>query len=141
MDAEALIAQQVAQNIPRDEPAPISAPQDNQTMQEAGPSAFDSNVALNDIGLLTRIQDYFDVSRLDRYNEDTQKQLRNVYSWAADLAQSTDLDKVLPVIRALENELGVTFRQDKLQRLAKFVHLKKQSDVLQHQMGALRGPV
>lgn len=136
---ETEIASRVAQNIPRDTPVETTASAN--AAEGASTTPIDPNIALGDLGILTRVQDYFDIPRLDRYNEQTQKQLREVYSWAADLAHSVELDKVLPVIRSLENELGVTFRQDKLQRLAKFVHLKKQSTVLQHQMDALHGPV
>ena len=136
---ESQIAARVAQNVPQDNPVAAPAPATDTPEEQGG--LLDYSVALNDVGTLTRIQDYFDVPRLDRYNEQTQKQLRDVYGWAADIAKSTDLDKVLPIIRALENELGLTFKPGKLPRLAKFVHLKKQSDVLQYQMGAIREPV
>lgn len=129
---EQTVAAQVAQNIHKEEhiPAPIVA-------EEPQPSAFDSNVALNDPTFAVQLQDYFDIPRVERYNEVTQQQLREVYGWAAERAGSTDLDKVLPIVRALENELGATFTTDKLQRLAKFVKLQKQSAVLRAQMESI----
>jgi hypothetical protein len=129
---ETEIAAQVAQNIPKEEhiPAPI-------VEEKPQPSAFDSNVALEDPTFALRLQDYFDVPRIERYNEETQKQLRSVYEWAAQRAGSADLNEVLPIIRMLENELGATFTTDKLQRLAKFIKLQKQSEVLRIQQEAL----
>jgi len=131
MDENQIVAQ-VAQNIKTEVhiPAP-EAPPDN------SPSAFDSNVALNDPTFALRLQDYFDVPRIERYNEHTQRQLRDIYEWAAQKAGSTDLDQVLPIIRMLENELGATFTTDKLQRLAKFIRLQKQAEVLRMQQEQL----
>ena len=131
---EEQIANKVAQNIQKEEHIP--APTVEETPQ---PSVFDSNVALNDPTFALKLQDYFDVPRIERYNEHTQRQLRNVFEWAAEKAQSTELDKVLPIIRSLENELGITFTNDKLQRMAKFINLQKQSEVLRIQMEALNG--
>jgi len=130
--SETEIADQLAQNIQKEEhvPAPI-------VEEKPQPSAFDSNVALEDPTFALRLQDYFDVPRIERYNEETQKQLRSVYEWAAQRAGSTDLNEVLPIIRMLENELGATFTTDKLQRLAKFIKLQKQSEVLRIQQEAL----
>lgn len=133
---EAQIAQRVAQNIPRDEPS--AAVEDNATQPET-PSPFTANGAINDMGVLMRLQDYFDMSNIDRHNEQSQSQLREIYSWAADRAQSTELHKVLPIIRKLEEELGLTFKPNKLQQLAKFVYLKKQSDILNYQMETIGG--
>lgn len=129
---ETQIASQLAQNITTEThiPAPV-------TQDEPVQSAFDSNVEITDPAVAIQFADYFDVPNMDRYNEHTQRQLREIYRWAAERAQSTDMDKILPIVRMLENELGATFTADKLQRLAKFVKLQKQSDVLRHQMGAL----
>lgn len=128
------IAAQVAKNIPKEEhiPAPVVA-------EEPQPSAFESNIELNDPSISLELVDYFNIGRIDRFNEETQRQLRSVYRWAAEHAQSTELDKILPLIRQVEMELGVTFADDKLARLSRFVHLQKQSEVLRAQMGALYG--
>lgn len=134
MDNETHIAAQVAKNIKVEEhiPAPV-------VKEDPQPSAFQSNIELNDPTMALRLQDYFDVPRVERYNEHTQRQLRDIYEWAAQKANSTELDQVLPIIRMLENELGATFTSDKLQRLAKFIKLQKQSEVLRLQQEALYG--
>lgn len=129
---EQTIANKIAQNIQTEEhiPAPVVA-------EEPQESAFNSNVELNNPLTSLQLTDYFNLSRVDIYNEHTQRQLRDVFNWAAEKAESTELDKVLPIIRMLENELGATFTTDKLQRLAKFIKLQKQAEVLRMQQEAL----
>lgn len=131
---EEQIANKVAQNIQTEEhiPAPVVPEQPQE-------SAFNSNVELNNPLTSLQLTDYFNLSRVDIYNEHTQRQLRDVFNWAAEKAESTELDKVLPIIRMLENELGATFTTDKLQRLAKFIKLQKQAEVLRMQQEALYG--
>lgn len=129
---EEQIANKVAQNIQTEEhiPAPVVPEQPQE-------SAFNSNVELNNPLTSLQLTDYFNLSRIDVYNEHTQRQLRDVYNWAAEKAESTELDKVLPIIRMLENELGATFATDKLQRLAKFIKLQKQAEILRIQQEVL----
>lgn len=131
---EDAIAAQVAQNIQKEEhiPAPVAP-------EEPQPSAFESNVELNNPAISLQLVDYFSVGRIDRFNEETQRQLRAVYRWAAEQLQSTELDKILPLIRQVEMEIGSSFKEDRLARLAKWVNLQKQSEVLRAQMGALYG--
>lgn len=128
------IAAQVAQNIPKEEHIP--APE---VKEEPQPSAFESNIELNDPAISLQLTDYFNVGRIDRFNEETQRQLREVYRWAAETAQSKEMDKVLPIIRMVEMEIGASFSEDRLARIAKWVRLQKQSAVLRAQMGALYG--
>lgn len=128
------IAAQVATNIQTEEhiPAPV-------VQEEPQPSAFESNIELNDPGISLQLTDYFSVGRLDRFNEETQRQLREVFRWAAERVQSKEMDKVLPMIRMVEMEIGSSFAEDRLARVAKWVRLQKQSEVLRAQMGALYG--
>jgi hypothetical protein len=130
--SEEQIVNNLTQNIPTEThiPAPTVA-------EEPQPSAFDSNVELNNPLTALQLTDYFNLARIDVYNEHTQRQLRDVYGWAAEKAQSTELVKVLPIIRMLENELGATLATDKLQRLAKFIKLQKQAEVLRMQQEVL----
>lgn len=113
-------------------PAPVvdEAPQ---------PSAFETNIELNDPAIGMQLTDYFDIGRIDRFNEVTQRQLRNVYQWAAEKAGSIELANVLQIIRSVEMELGITYAPDRLVRIAKFVQLNKQSEVLRLQQEALYG--
>lgn len=133
---EQTIAAQVAQNITKEEhiPGPYET---GELKPNVGESAFQSNVQLTDPAISQRLADYFDVSRIDLYNEATQAQMRSIYEWAARKANSTELDQVLPIIQMLENELGATFTTDKLQRIAKFIKLQKQSEVLRMQQESL----
>lgn len=129
---EEQIAAQVAQNIKAEEHIP--APE---VKEEPQPSAFQSNIELNNPLMAMQLADYFDLARIDRYNEHTQAELRTVYEWAAKKAQSAEMEDVLLVLRSLENELGATFTTDKLQRLCKFIKLQKQAEVLRLQQEAL----
>lgn len=103
------------------------------------PSAFETNIELNDPAIGMQLTDYFDVGRIDRFNEVTQRQLRGVYQWAAEKAGSAELANVLQVVRSVEMELGITYAPDRLVRIAKFVQLNKQSEVLRLQQEALYG--
>jgi len=113
-------------------PAPVveEAPQ---------PSAFETNIELNDPAIGMQLTDYFDIGRIDRFNEVTQRQLRGVYQWAAEKAGSAELANVLQVVRSVEMELGITYAPDRLVRIAKFVQLNKQSEALRIQQEALYG--
>lgn len=129
---ESIIAANLAAKIQTEThiPAPVveEAPQ---------PSAFETNIELNDPAIGMQLTDYFDVGRIDRFNEVTQRQLRSVYQWAAERAGTTELANVLDVIRNVELELGATFAPDRLARLAKFVQLNKQSEAIRIQQESL----
>lgn len=131
---ESIIAANLAAKIQTDThvPAPVveEGPQ---------PSAFETNIELNDPAIGMQLTDYFDVGRIDRFNEVTQRQLRSVYQWAAERANSTELANVLNVIRNVELELGATFAPDRLARLAKFVQLNRQSEAIRIQQESLYG--
>lgn len=101
------------------------------------PSAFETNIELNDPAIGMQLTDYFDIGRIDRFNEVTQRQLRGVYQWAAEKAGSAELANVLQVVRSVEMELGITYAPDRLVRIAKFVQLNKQSEALRIQQEAL----
>lgn len=131
MDEQTIAAQQAAKiQTEKHIPAPVveEAPQ---------PSAFESNIELNDPAIGLQLTDYFDIGRIDRFNEVTQRQLRSVYQWAAQKAGTTELANVLQVIRSVEMELGATYAPDRLVRIAKFVQLNKQSEALRIQMDNL----
>ena len=129
---ESIIAANLAAKIQTDThvPAPVveEGPQ---------PSAFETNIELNDPAIGMQLTDYFDVGRIDRFNEVTQRQLRSVYQWATERAGTTELANVLNVIRSVELELGATFAPDRLARLAKFVQLNKQSEAIRIQQESL----
>ncbi len=131
---EADVAARVAQQIPKTEP---EIPKEVKPPQ--GPSAFDSNVELRDPVQSLALADYFHLSRYDRASEDAQRSLRDVYAWAAQQVQSTELSEILRLIQAIERELGITYKEDRLNRLVRFVRLQKESEVLRMQMEALRG--
>jgi hypothetical protein len=101
------------------------------------PSAFETNIELNDPAIGLQLTDYFDIGRIDRFNEVTQRQLRSVYQWAAERAGSAELANVLGVIRSVELELGATYAPDRLVRIAKFVQLNKQSEAIRIQQDSL----
>jgi len=133
MDEQTIAAQQAAK-IQTD--VHIPAPVVEEPLQ---PSAFETNIELNDPAIGMQLTDYFDIGRIDRFNEVTQRQLRGVYQWAAEKAGSAELANVLQVVRSVEMELGITYAPDRLVRIAKFVQLNKQSEVLRLQQEALYG--
>lgn len=128
------IAARVAQNIPRDEPAPpAEAPVVASVPEEKG---YVSNMDSSQFNLL--LADYFNVSGVDKYSEEVKASIRSVQNWAYETSGSEDSEKALYAIRVLENELGSSFKPDRLARLAKFIRLKKQSEVLSLQLQAVK---
>lgn len=131
---ETKIAEQVAKNIKTEQHIP--APE---VVEEPQPSAFESNVELSSEMLTAKLADYFDLSRVDRYDESYQRQIKTVHEWAAQRAQSLGTGDALEQIRILELELGVAFKPDRLPRLAKWVRLKQHADSINKEMEYLRG--
>lgn len=132
---EQTIAQKVAQNIPRPAPEPTSdVPQEPSQPDETGYVQ-----KLDDTQFNSYLYDYFEIQGISKYDDGTKSQVNLVQRWAYDTAQTTDHVKALQAIQALENELGTTFRTDKLQRLARFIELKQKSTILQMQMDAVKG--
>jgi len=131
---EAAIQAKVAKNIPQ-EPVQEAPTATEETPKE---SAFDSNVELNIANEGMEFFDYFAVSRIDRWSEESQRQLREVYRWASNRVQSNDANDVLGQILMLENELGTTHKPNRLHRLARWVELEKQTSMLRAQQEMIR---
>ena len=121
---ESQIRAQVAQNIPQEQET-VQAPIQDNTQED---SAFDSSVELNMSGEGMQLFDYFGVSRIDRYSDESQRQLREIYRWAGQKAQSNDLGDVFTQIRVLETELGTIYKPNRVQRLARWIELEKQTE-------------
>lgn len=133
---EQKIAAEVAKRIPRDEPptpepvgadSPVGEPEEKGYVSRLDSGQFNS-----------LLEDYFDVSKMDRYNDDVKSSIRSIQNWAYETTNSEDHEKALYAIRSLENEVGATFKPDRLARLAKFIRLKQQSKVLDIQLEAVK---
>jgi hypothetical protein len=130
---EAQIQAQLAKNIPVDEPT--VAPVQDDTPKE---SAFDSSVELNVANEGMEFFDYFAVNRIDRWSDESQRQVREVYRWAAQKAQSNELPEVFNQLRLLETELGIIYKPNRLQRLARWIELEKQTEAFRAQQEMIR---
>lgn len=126
------IAAQVAKNIPTDEPA-AQAPETKKE-EKPGLSAFETSVELNDPAIGLEIADYFSLTKMDRWNEERQQQLRALYRWGAERASSVEKGDVLEQLALLERELGVMYKPDRLSTMSRWVKLDRQSKALQKEM-------
>ena len=135
MDENKIVAI-VAENIPKDEPVAEPKPTAPTVPQ---PSAFETNVELNDPAIGLRLADYLDVTKVDRFSEERQQQMRLLYRWGAEQAKSTDTGEVLNKIRILETELGVRYKPDRLSALSRWVKLRQQADSLRKEMDFISG--
>lgn len=133
---ESQIAAQVAQNIPQDEPEP--APIEPSAPQEPGESAFKSHIDLTNPDTGLRLADFMGVGRTALYSEETQRDMKDLYRWASERANTNDIGEVLDVISALESELGISWEKARLQKLAHWVRLYNQSESIRKQMGYLQ---
>lgn len=73
------------------------------------------------------------MDRVSRHHEATQNQLRSIYRYAAETLQTTDLDLILGQISEMETGLGIAYKPDRMQRLARWVELEKQTQILRRQ--------
>lgn len=134
MDESTIVAQ-LAQGIPQDNPSP-TPPKPTSASDE--PSAFHSNVELNIETQGQVFTDYFQVDRVGRWNEETQRQLRDVYKWAATKAGTQETRPVLDQIIQLETELGIVYKPHRLQRLARWVELERKTEAFRAQQEMIR---
>lgn len=125
---EAQIAKQVAQNIKVEEHIP--APVDN-TPEE--PNPFTSNVEMNVNIYAQQLTDYFELDRISKYTEESQRQLREVFNWAAERSNAKDIETVFNTIRQLEMELGISLKPNRLMRLSKWMELDRKTRALRAQ--------
>lgn len=124
MQDEATIAENLKQNITAQSYAPP------QPSVQVGEPAFQSNVSLGDPVVSTRLYDYFELSRADKYSEERQHQLTTVLEWASAHAQSNELVDILTIIQRKELEIGQQPFKDRLQRLYRLAKLEAQSNFI-----------
>lgn len=125
---ETQIAQQVAQNIPQ-EPVSTDAPVVENTPE---PQPFHWNGEIDNSTFL-HLADVFGLDRISRHQEATQNQLRSIYRYAAETLQTTDLNLIMGKISEMETGLGITYKPDRMQRLARWVDLERQTQILRRQ--------
>ena len=131
---EEQIAQKLQQNItaqPYAPPTPAGPPD--------GDSAFQSSVSLGDPVISTRLHDYFELPRADKYSEERQHQLKVVLEWAVAHAQSNELINILTTLQQKELELGNKPFADRLQRLYRLAKIEAQSNFLDIERRQLYG--
>lgn len=126
---EQQIAQKVAQNIPQEPVASEPTVEATEAPAEQ-PFSWNGEIDTNSFMILA---DAFNLDRISRHTEATQLQMRAIYRYAAESVKSTDVNLILGKISEMENQLGIGWRSDKMQRLARWVHLEKQTEVLRRQ--------
>lgn len=94
-------------------------------------SAFQSNVTLGDPIISTQLNDYFELTRADRYSEDRQHQLTTVLEWAAATAQSNDILAILNTIQRKELEIGRSPFKDRLKTLYRLAKIEAQANFIE----------
>lgn len=131
---EAKVAAQVAQNIPKEEPSAPPAPD----IPEEQSSTHSNPINLEDPTLNLRISDYFELPRTARYSDETQQQLRMVLDWASEVSQSSDMADILSTIHAMERELGITFKPNRLEKVYRYTKIQRQLFSINKEMELLR---
>lgn len=130
---ESQIAAQLASTIPTE---PVEAPR----IEEAPNTDIShSNGELNTNDHMI-LADFFGLNRTEMWSDDKQRQVREVYRFASEIAGTNELSKVIDIVRQMELQLGITMKSNKLFRLARFVELKRQSNLINAQMqGVIHG--
>lgn len=104
-------------------PAPAGPPD--------GEPAFQSSITLGDPVVATQLNDYFELTKADRYSEERQHQLKTVLEWAAAKAQSNEIYDILNIIQRKELEIGRSPFKDRLQSLYKLAKIEAQANFLE----------
>lgn len=130
---ESQIAAEVAKNIKVEEHIP--APEVPQEPQE---SAFTSNVELHVNTYGQQLSDYFGLDRIAKYSEDSQRQLREIFSYASETSKAQDIETVFDTIRQMEMELGISYKKNRLMKLAKWIELDRKTRALRAQQEMIR---
>lgn len=125
---EQTIAQQVARNIPQ-EPVTVSEPV---VEQAPDPQPFHWNGEIENSTFL-HLADVLGLDRITRHHEATQNQLRSIYRYAVETLQTTDMELILGKISEMETGLGIAYKPDRMQRLARWVDLEKRTQILRRQ--------
>lgn len=125
---EAQIAQQVAQNIPQE---PVSAPA-TVADDTPEPQPFHWNGEIDNNTFLY-LADTFGLDRISRHTEATQNQLKSIYRYVVESLQTTDLQLILGKLGEMERQLGIIYKPDRMQRLARWVDLERQTQILRRQ--------
>lgn len=131
---EQQIAENLKQNIANTgytAPAPAT-PTDTQP-------AFQSNISLGDPIVATQLNDYFELTRADRYSEERQHQLKTVLEWAANSAQSNEVLDILNVIQRKELEIGHKPFIDRLKTLYRLAKIEAQTRFIDQERQQIYG--
>jgi hypothetical protein len=133
---ETQIAQQVAQNIPQE---PVVSDPGTSTSETPTPEQpFHSNVPIDDMGTLLRVSDAFGLGRTEMHSQERQAQMREVVRLASEKAQSNDIGRILQEITAMEIQLGIVYKPDRLARLARWASIERQTQALRVQQEMIR---
>lgn len=130
MDAEAQIAEQLKQNIPKQDSAPAPA-QDTPDLSTQGYTAD-----LGDVPEIYKMYDFFGIETNYRTSENERK-IQEIYRWSADLAQSTDYLTVIKTIMDYEQAMGNSAFGSRLERMYQYVKLDQQIKKLKLQQSWL----
>lgn len=133
MDQETEIAENLKQNITAQtytQPQPAV---------QVGEPAFQSNVSLGDPVIATQLNDYFELTRADRYSEERQHQLRTVLEWASNYAQSNEVLNILQLLQRKEMEIGHQPFKDRLTQLYRLAKVEAQAKFIEIERGQIYG--
>lgn len=130
---ESEIASMLAKNIHREEH--VESPIEEPSVQD---DAFKYNMEIEP-AQTQYVADYFGLDTIARRTESNIISIREIYRWAANIAKSQEPADVMETIRKVEMEIGTIHKPDRLNKLARFVHLHNQSRVIRAQMGEFYG--
>lgn len=132
---ETQIAAKVATNIPRE----IHVPAPDVPEVSVDGEIDYGHLNYEDPVLIQRFSDYFELPRMAKYTEESQRHIRTVLEWANQMTGSTDVADLLLYIQRAERELGINFKPNRLARVYRFVRIQEQALGLDKEMELLRG--
>ena len=116
MSDETQIAQKLAENVPRSAPVIDSPPTEVLT----GPSALQSNVALDTDTVAQEVAMALDLPLSATLIPENNSRLKTIIEWASRMGDTADKDQIKNIISRYQDILGLTYREDKFMKLYAF---------------------
>lgn len=132
MDKEAQITAELQKNIPNSGPeTPVAIKEEPKQVSSevlSKPSDYQNDLAA------FRLMDYFEVPMSERKDRGTLDKLNYIYEWASEMNKSDDSVDVMTYIRDLENRLGISLKENKMNSIYQWIKLDKERRRIEKEM-------
>lgn len=101
--------------------------------------AFHNDLPLDNMILQGQVMDLLGIPALGRKSSDIRDQVDTIIRWAAASTGKSDLANILEIIGEQQRFMGIQHKEDKVNRLYRYIKLNNQRSAADAQMKALYG--